>query len=229
MTFVDVGGNVGLFTLHAAMAVGPQGREHSFEPHPREFAILQSNVARVANIDVHRVAVGAQAGRLNLHLSGTNPGRNSFSSANVVGKLSSPIVVEVVSLDDFVESSGPMTHEVFEVFVKIDVEGAEGMVLAGAERLCTRAAVSLLIEFWPDDLRKLGTEPAAILEWLDARGFRVFRVEERGMRLAELARDDFAGAARSTNICMVFATKDTDLARGVIPHEQEKAHRRPWR
>src|SRR6266699_2559349 len=65
-TFVDVGANIGLFTLIAARLVGPQGRVLSFEPTPETFARLTKNVQtnRLENVSCQQLALSDRAGEM---------------------------------------------------------------------------------------------------------------------------------------------------------------------
>jgi FkbM family methyltransferase len=135
---LDVGANIGVFTLLAAQLVGPQGRVVSYEPDPDNLVLLRDNISMnyVARwVDVVPQAVAADAGAVTLHRTLRFQGNSSlvehdagYRAAFAVDEHDT-VTVEAVTLDaaagDFARID----------LVKIDVEGAEHLVLAGMQRL----------------------------------------------------------------------------------------------
>jgi FkbM family methyltransferase len=138
-TFWDVGAHIGYTSLIGCRLVGPTGHVHAFEP-------MQSNLERlteaarlnpVPNLTIHRVAVSnTDAPRL-LH-QGESTGMWSLVSGDSAG-----VWVRCVTLDQILASHGAPD------LVKIDVEGAELLVLAGADRLL-RQHPTLIMELLTD-------------------------------------------------------------------------------
>jgi FkbM family methyltransferase len=132
---VDVGANIGLQTLVFARLAGPTGRVHSFEPDRRITPLLRAAAELSGLTDrilVHEAAVGSESGTIDLFLdaavgltNSTNPGW----TADAV-----PRKVPLVTLDDVLIPSLSRPP----ALLKIDVEGAESAVLAGAEQLFGR-------------------------------------------------------------------------------------------
>lgn len=88
MTFVDIGANIGVYSLFAAKKVGPRGDVIAFEPSPREFSALAGNIAlnRLANVRLHQVAVGLADSRARLKVAPPNyDGLNSFHRDLIAG------------------------------------------------------------------------------------------------------------------------------------------------
>jgi FkbM family methyltransferase len=128
-TVLDVGGQIGLFTVLAARRVGPEGRVIVLEPEPSNHALLLRNVAlnRLHNVIVIRKAASSGPGVRSLSLSPVNPGIHSLSFR--VGDRA--IEVETVTLDQLAKEAG-----LAEVsLLKVDVEGEELEVLKGAATL----------------------------------------------------------------------------------------------
>jgi FkbM family methyltransferase len=138
---VDVGAHVGMYTVAAALALRGRGRVLAFEPNPEARRQLEANLALNAceNVDVLPAAAAAEPGEALLHVPATRD--PSFSSLGG-GRFdeSEPIGVPTTTVDDEVLRRG-----LSPAFVKIDVEGAELDVLAGAEQTLARRPV-LLIE-----------------------------------------------------------------------------------
>jgi FkbM family methyltransferase len=167
-TVIDVGANVGWYTLLASSLVGPTGRVIAFEPAPESVSLLRKSVAvnRLANVSVEAKALSDRPGTLTLHLHGIN--RAGHSIHGMPGEVGF-VEVESVPLDDRLSAVPGAIG-----LVKIDVEGAEGLVLAGMrETLRTRAPRALIVEFTPTGIRRTGLDPADVLHGLLAAGYRV--------------------------------------------------------
>jgi FkbM family methyltransferase len=136
MRAVDVGANIGYYLLLIESLVGPSGAIACFEPEPENLRELERNVAANAfgNVQVFAAAVGAGEGSVAMRI-GINAA--IAGSAGEEGDF----VVPLVSLDSAL--SGPID------FLKIDVEGYEGEVLAGARRLLREHRPILFVEIHP--------------------------------------------------------------------------------
>lgn len=125
-SFIDVGANVGLFTVAAAALVGPAGRVVAIEPQPDIRARLAANIAvnGFTQVTVVPVAVGDGVGSLTLHL-GLNAGEASLNPG-MAGASGRSITVAVRPLADIVRDAGLTRIDA----LKIDVEGLEDRILA---------------------------------------------------------------------------------------------------
>lgn len=141
--FYDVGANVGFFALLAARAVGPTGRVVAFEPVPEMIAAIGDN-ARLNGLRVAVIplAVGGADGRELLHLA-RHPGGAALASAGTPPDWRGDLEVEVRTLDSLVAEGVVPPPTV----VKIDVEGAEGAVLAGMAGLLRASRPVIFCEF----------------------------------------------------------------------------------
>jgi len=129
---VDVGANIGYYLLLWESLTGPQGFVHCVEPEPDNLIELERNIEanRLANVRVHRVAAGATDASVALR-----PGLNSGVDPN--GSLRVPL--------RRLDSLGVDRVEL----LKIDVEGYEGEVLAGARRLLENRRPTVFLEVHP--------------------------------------------------------------------------------
>ncbi len=170
--FVDLGANVGLYSLVAAR----HGlRALAFEPEERNFARLNENVARNGLADRVRteaVAVGRESGEAILHRSLTdNRGTVTLGSTGEAG--CDEVPTRIATLDSY--GLGATDGR---VMFKCDIEGAELDMLAGAEQTLARLTDALwLIEVH----RCYGVEPAAVEAVLRAAGYERYRwADEEG-------------------------------------------------
>lgn len=137
-TFIDIGANVGFFTLIGARLVGPAGTVYAFEPVPRTAEALRSNVALndLSQVTIYDCAVAEQTATMRVAVG------DSDQVAHIVeGPGEGDIDVRGVALDD-------LNLEVHEknCVVKIDAEGAEYRVLLGMRNFVSRVRPTILCE-----------------------------------------------------------------------------------
>jgi FkbM family methyltransferase len=166
-TAVDVGANVGIFTIPLAFAVGARGRVLAFEPGPQTAARLRANVGRnaLANVDVFECALGERAGPMTLRLGSDG----AFNAVVDLDPASGP-TVRLERLDDVWRRSGSPRVSM----LKIDVEGGELGVLEGARELVEAMHPVILLE---------AADPAVsttLSEWLEL--FHYTRRSEPGFQ-----------------------------------------------
>jgi FkbM family methyltransferase len=169
MVFVDIGANVGYYTLLAARAVGPSGLVHAFEPEPRNYELLGKNIQEngYTTVVAVRKAVSDRTGASQLWLDPGDPGRHSLWG-DPSG--STPVPVDTVSLDDYFGHSGRLPD-----ILKIDAEGAEELILSGMTRILeSRNRLALIMEFYPALTRAMGGPPEGYIGKLCRLGFEIF-------------------------------------------------------
>lgn len=171
--FVDVGANIGYFTLLASVLVGRNGEVIAVEPNPGARARLERNVSlnRLTNVRVVEAALSDRAGELTLHLG---PADNSgLSSFRVPRDSARSIAVAVRTLDSLVTLDARP-----RAIVKIDVEGAELQVLRGMRETLRRARPDLIVEISPQFLTELGSSVSELLDLLGAAGYTGYEIGE---------------------------------------------------
>jgi FkbM family methyltransferase len=166
MVFIDVGANDGYYTLFAARRVGPSGRVIAVEPSSRERAHLQRNLGRngLDNVQVVAAALGAESGFVDLHLAhGVHAGHNTlgdFAHDDVIRASSERVALD--TLDAVVSRQGLSRVDM----VKIDVEGGEAGVVAGARHVLSTARPVLLMELNERALHAQGQSAETLLSLL---------------------------------------------------------------
>jgi FkbM family methyltransferase len=165
--FYDIGANVGYMTLIAARLVGPQGRVLAFEPVPENVAAIRENVGLngIDWVEVHETAVARERGTAALIVSDVSA-FSRLASVNVPTGARETIEVGVVSIDEFLASSGAPAPDV----IKIDVEGAELEVIAGMRETLAAHRPVILCEVhdcnseYVELMQELGYEPVNLDE-----------------------------------------------------------------
>jgi FkbM family methyltransferase len=142
-TAIDVGANVGIFTVPLALAVGAAGRVIAVEPAPDNVAALRRNIAlnNLGNVDVHPIALAAEPGEVLLRL-GADPAFHSTATVVRSRDAADATLVRAQTLDTLWREAG--SPEVS--FLKIDTEGAEHAVLTGAPELLGTCRMPILLE-----------------------------------------------------------------------------------
>lgn len=173
MSFVDVGANVGLYTA-LALRMGA-GRILAIEPLPENFGFLEKTVSANAPIQpvfLEQAAVGREPGELSLYTNPDNKGDNRLYPDPL---LKEKLSVCVSTLDALCSS-----HEIPQIdFLKIDVQGAEMLVLEGAKSILANSpGCTIMTEFWPQGLTNCGTDPRAYLEAFTALGFNLSELRD---------------------------------------------------
>jgi len=205
MQVVDVGANVGLYSLLLARLVEQSGSVLAFEPEPNLFTILRENCRgnNATNIVLFQCALGRTNGLALFHRSAFNSGDNRLDRASMGHDV---VEVKVERFDDLLPDSKPD-------FVKIDVQGHELAALSGMERALSASPNGrVLFEFSPAALRRAGTAPDLLLEFFRERGFELYETEGTRLKTLEDSRrliSDLRGN-RYTNLLAARDAVETD-------------------
>ncbi|MGZ3459411.1 MAG: FkbM family methyltransferase [Archangium sp.] len=168
-TFVDVGANVGYFTLLASSLVGSAGRVCACEPSVRAFQRLEATLRdnAISQARAFNFALGAEPGTLNLYF--TSPTVTNHTPSMVAQEGARSVPVRVRTLDECLEEWGLERVDI----LKIDVEGFEPQVLAGAGKaLATGRIRAILCEFNDHWLRSNGSSAAELYAWIRGHRYR---------------------------------------------------------
>lgn len=170
-TFIDIGANIGYYSLLAAKIVGENGRVISFEPDERNFQDLIHNIGlnTFNNISPYQKAVSLRTGMSRLYLSKDEPGAHSLEECR---DTSESLLVYTVKLDE-VTKDMPVVD-----FIKIDTEGHEMSVLKGAHETLLKTN-AMMIECWEEGLIKAGSCTQYLLDTLREHGFtNIYIIDE---------------------------------------------------
>ena len=166
-TLLDVGANLGAFCLNLATRRADV-RVQAFEPVAATCGYLRMNVARNGlggRVTVTRAAVADRAGEM--QITSTRHTDNHLVPAGAAAGGERVERVPVVALDEAVGAgAGPVG------LIKVDVEGAELLVMRGAERILSEHRPALLLEVVEEHLARFGHSVAELEAHLAARGYR---------------------------------------------------------
>jgi FkbM family methyltransferase len=175
---LDIGANIGYYTLIFAKLVGQGGKVFAFEPDPYNFALLKKNVEvnGYENVVPIRKAVSNKTGQVKLYLCD-----NSITGHSIydLGDGRQSIKIEAITLDDYFKNYDGMIE-----FIRMDIEGAEGGAIQGMSNLLKRNRdVKIVTEFWPTGLKRSGITAEEYLKLLIKYNFKLYNVNEEKERI----------------------------------------------
>lgn len=161
-TVIDVGANIGYYTIIAAQKVGPQGKVIAIEPESRNFKLLKQNIStnHLNNITVLKTAISDTPGLTKLYLS------NSSGEHSTIIKHPTYRTTQATTLDKIVSQ-----HHLKPNLIKIDIEGAEHLAIKGAQHTLSRYHPTLIFEFSLRD-----PDPQSSLENLVKLNYTLYQI-----------------------------------------------------
>ncbi len=175
MQVVDIGANIGYFTMLSASLVGPSGGVLAVEPNPECVKLLEASRRENSfdNVDVIQAAAGQELGLLVLNRSYSNAMTSPTPSD--VGALIASTTVPSVRLDDLIADTTKID------LVKVDVEGAEYNALFGMRATLERCHPAIVSEFSPDMMPGIsGVNGRQYLGFFIELGYRISVIEHDG-------------------------------------------------
>jgi len=184
---LDVGASVGAWTVPLARHFGVSGRVVAFEPVPANRARLTHAIEAngLVNVTVSALALGNEERPVDMWLRSALTGAESGTAA-VVAAGEGHLTVQMRPMDTWADETGLDRLD----FIKLDVEGAELMVLAGAERTVARFRPVILAEFDEYWMSTHGLSAADAQRWAAAHDYRMLRWNRRARRFEPTQRPD---------------------------------------
>lgn len=189
MVFLDLGANMGLYSIFASKKVGKSGLIVSIEPSRREFKRLQSNVEinQLRNISMIKAAVSRSEGEADLLVA-----TNDHAGHNTLGnfafeeiKLKQKERVVVKTIDGIVSKLNLPRVDV----IKIDIEGSEFFALEGAKITLKHFKPILILELFNETLKHQECNVDMIFQFLTSLGYLMYGFDEYG-NLSHLKKVD---------------------------------------
>jgi len=183
MVVVDIGANIGYYSLIGARLVDKSGIVYAFEPMSSNYELLCRNIEvnGYVNIVPIQKAVSNKHGKNKFWFEKDWRGSPSLSRHCVLAvskhetlEKGGFLEVETISLDEFFEDKNTKVD-----VIKVDTGGAEGLIIEGSKKILTsNDHLKIFLEFWPDALRDLETDPLQLLYELQKYGFEIKLINE---------------------------------------------------
>lgn len=173
---LDIGANIGWFSLVAAKHIGANGCVHSFEPSPKTSHMLKRTISENdlrSIVQVWEYALSDRNDVFNLTcpINTDNPGGSFLSDKNSAAANHESTPVVAVRLDDLLPDVAPD-------IIKIDVEGAEPRALLGARNAIMRSKPVILSELFPAQLINVsGMTAAQYISQMEEFGYGCYLLE----------------------------------------------------
>jgi FkbM family methyltransferase len=178
-TIYDIGGNVGIFTMFFARAVGKKGKVITFEPNPQccNMILEHLKLNNLDNVEVQQIALGKMREKRQLAVRKSETGTGSFQEdikASILQEKGSEIIqVEIDSLDNQIITNNLPKPD----FVKIDVEGLEMDVLHGMSDTIKNCKPMLFIEIHGVDVQRKIENVQRVVKFLIGCEYSIYHVE----------------------------------------------------
>ena len=173
MVFLDAGANEGFYTVFASYRVGKTGSVWAFEPSKREMERLTANVELngLANVRTFGVGLADEDTNAELLIAGDeHSGHNTLGQFVYESELSKRESVPLRRLDNLVRENALERLD----FLKIDVEGAERRVLAGALGALRLFRPMILLEVSDSSLKAQGSSRDELIQFLESQAYRLY-------------------------------------------------------
>jgi FkbM family methyltransferase len=173
MIVADVGANIGTFTIPAVKKTGENGKVYAFEPEPVNLRILRKRIKRALCANYQKAvcvipsAITDKQGLINLYTDLIHPANHSIYKENLI-KHADTKKVKTNTIDNlFFEKNIRLD------VLKIDVEGAENLVIRGAENTIKKYKPVIISEYWPEGVKIFNKNPKEYIEKLLSMGYLV--------------------------------------------------------
>lgn len=212
MTVIDIGANIGYYTLMEARAVTKTGRVYAIEPEPHNFELLHRNVKlnNYQHVDMFQIGISDETGLAKLYVSEYSNLHNLLCPLFAKNE-DSAIDIKVYRLDDFV-----LEHRIIPSnidLIRMDIEGYEVKALEGMDEILREAErLNLFIEFHPMYIENISDYSLeSTMAKLDSLGYKIryatvtakngYSIKFRNITTKDLLRDK---QVSRDNIFMIF-------------------------
>ena len=197
MTVIEVGSNVGFFSLILAHCVGKNGRFVGFEADPELAMIARDNVEINGfhhQATIIEAAAGASDGKISFFRADRHRGNGTVLSdleqiPHNRTDTRQELEVDLIRLDSYCHQANVVPD-----LIKIDAEGAESAILAGAHScMQSMRPLTLVLEFAPRFVQTAGDDPTAFLDRLASAGFTLHVIDERKRTMRPTSHNELLG------------------------------------
>ena len=167
---IDVGANAGFFTKKFAQWISDGQKVFAFEPEPYNIKSLKSHLnSLIEKVIILEGVAGNKNGFVNLYLDPYHPAGHKISNEGVE--------VKSFTIDDVISENKNITSDIS--LIKIDVQGAEKMVLEGAQDTLSKYNPALFVEIDEEALNEFGTNSSEIFDMLSRLNYTPFYIDKK--------------------------------------------------
>lgn len=206
MVIVDIGANIGYYSVIASNRVGPNGKVFAYEPDNDNFAFLNKNIEinKLTNTIPIMTALSDSIGERDLYIGDKKCTTHAFSDNMGTGVKK---IVHTDTLDNSLQKYGSPIVDI----IKIDIEGAEILAIEGMKNTIAKSHnLILFTEFYPKAMRRLGKRPVEYLKRLHSLGFSLYVINENLGGLTKI--NDFdgftSGFSDDESVKNIYAVKE---------------------
>jgi FkbM family methyltransferase len=165
---IDVGANIGYYTVLLAKKAGETGRVWAIEPEGKSLEILKKNIRenRLKNVKAIRAAASDKEEEMELRISKKNKGDHKLFGGGMRER------VKTIVLDEILAKEGKIR------MIKIDTQGWEPKVIEGAKKIIERDRPIIFMEYSPASYKEAGLEEKRMREFLVAIYSEIWAIDE---------------------------------------------------
>lgn len=193
--FLDIGANIGYFSLIASRVVGNGGIVYSFEPTPHTILRLKTNINlnNLSNIQIVEKAVSNKNGKSLFKIPSDKIRNSGRSSMRDIEENNFEVTVETICLDSMLDSFKKIA------MIKLDIEGAEGLALEGMINLINRDRPRIIMELSDGYLKQMGYSAEKVICFLRNQRYKVYEVSNQEK---EISLNDILGKFQCDILCI---------------------------
>lgn len=171
--FLDLGANIGYFSLIASRLVTDTGKVYAFEPTPSTIKRLKHNITlnHLQNILLFEKAVSNKSGEVVFKTPADHVKNSGRSSMRDIEENYTELRVPMVSLNEMINDLLPVK------LIKMDIEGAEGLALEGMTNLLERDKPVIIMELSDHYLKQMGYSAQGVLDFFWKRNYTIYKGE----------------------------------------------------
>lgn len=202
-TVMDIGANIGYYTVLASKLVGKSGKVYAFEPDRENYILLLKNLALngCKNVVPVKTALGEKKGRVRFYEDPANPGESSLAKS----RNTNHSIVSVTTLDSFAAENKIKRPQV----IKMDVEGGEVSVLIGGKNTLKKTKhLVLYSECNPASLLRFARNTDDFITTLITIGFKITKfIDEREKKMKKFTKTALKETLQESAYVTVIAEK----------------------
>jgi FkbM family methyltransferase len=201
MAVLDIGANIGYYTLKLAKLVGTKGKVYAFEPDPNNYSLLVKNLKtnNYENVIAMPKAVSDKTGKLKLFICEEHKGDHRIFDSHDGRK---SIEIETVALDDFFFQNEKID------FIKMDIQGAEYLAFMGMEDLIQRnQSLIIITEFSPSLLAKSGFPAERLINKIVDYGYKLKFINEKKKSIDQVSSENLSKMCKGENYVSLYLAR----------------------